>query len=117
MIGLWLVALLWATPGDEVAADALRDGRLTLAEGRFEEALSRLDQGLEQAPSPGLGAALQLARAECFSALGLLPQRDEALKAALTLDPTVQMDPSRTVPPLLDRLEQLRKSLLGTLKV
>jgi hypothetical protein len=110
------LAPLWA---DAAAAKKppLEAAREQMDEASFEKAIAIADAALKNTLPEPERAALQLLRAEAFSALQRTAPMKDALEAALRADPTAAYDEANTKPELVQALAAARRKLAGKLNV
>lgn len=96
---------------------ALEAARAELDEAAFERAIAIADAALKGQVTDEQRGALQLLRAEAFSALQQTGPMKEALDAALRADPTVAFDEANTKPELFEALAAVRRKYAGKVSV
>lgn len=114
-----LAALVALPPAHAAPAkkSALEAARSELDEAAFERAVAIADAALEGTVTDAERGALQLLRAEAFSALQQAGPMKEALEAALLADPTVSFDEANTKPELVEALAAVRRKYAGKVSV
>lgn len=117
-----LLLSLVSTTASATSAPRAPEETLTVAHALylhadFSGALKVLGQPTAPAPSPALSAKIELERGLCFAALQDGPHMDAAFSAALEWNPSASLNRAQVLPSVVDRLDALRRELLGWLEV
>ena len=106
-----------STANAEAGAGALQAAQRAYGEGRFEHSLKLLSAVDRSGVSLSLRSQLEILAALNYIGLEAPQKADDHFRRALTADPTAKLDPTRVNPQTIGRLERIRASLSGTLRV
>ncbi len=117
LVAVLLCASLPAPAATDEAERLFEQARRQYTGAEFEEAIRLLTRARAAAPRPPLRAQIEIHLAANYDVLGRPADARAALRAALELDPSVELDARRFRASLVGLFRELREGLKGRLEV
>jgi hypothetical protein len=118
-LGTLVVGLLAAAPAlaAPTAEALLEQGVRRYQQGQVQQSLAVLKRAAELATEPAIQIKVQLYLGFGACVLGRQPEAEAAFKQALTLDPTLSLDPAEIKSSIIDVFNHMRSTMMGELEV